>query len=301
MLRAAAVSASVVVGACSPNQGGGTEPSRDPLTVAAAFYPIAEAVQRIGGECVEVTNLTPPGVEPHDLELTPDDVEAIASSDLVIYLGSEFQPSVQDALGDAEGETLDVLTLIDTLPPPSSDGQDASSADPHVWLDPGRWADAVGKIAAAMQEVAPARNCDFADNARTYIHDLTDLDRAYRSGLADCRGDLIVTNHSAFGYLAAAYGFRQESISGLAPDAEPTPDRLATLRALVAREGVTTIFTEALISPQAAQTLADEAGVRTSTLDTLEGLTAEQVADGQDYDSIMRTNLDALRAARGCS
>jgi zinc transport system substrate-binding protein len=275
------------------------------LTVAASFYPVAAATEAIGGDCVEVVDLTPPGVEPHDLELTPDDVEAIAVSDLVLYLGSGFQPSVEDAIGDAQGQTLDVLSPVQTGPPPApedgaGDGQ-TELVDPHVWLDPGSWAQAIPPMAQALTSLNPDANCDFAANAKAYVDELDALDTEFRSGLDDCTSDVIVTNHAAFGYLASAYGLTQYSISGLSPDAEPTPERLAQLKDVVQELGVTTIFSEALVSPDVAQTLAEEAGVGVAPLNTLEGLTPEEITAGEDYASVMRTNLETLRSALGCS
>ena len=287
-----------IVSACSTQDGDtSTDAAPDSISVAAAFYPIAEAAEAIGGECVEVQNLTPPGAEPHDLELTPEVVESIASAEVVLFVGSGFQPSVQDALSEASGTTLDVLTVVETVPASPSEG---SIADPHVWLDPGLWAQVMPEIARAMNVAAPDAGCDFGANARRYSDDLAALDRAFSGGLRDCGTDLIVTNHSAFGYLAAAYGLRQESISGLQPDAEPTPQHIADLAELVRASGVTTIFSEELVSPEVAQTLAEEAGVQTATLNTIEGLTPQEIDAGESYDSVMRTNLETLRSALAC-
>jgi zinc transport system substrate-binding protein len=271
------------------------------LTVTAAFAPVAAAAEAIGGECVVVTNLTPPGVEPHDLELTPDDAAAIASAGIVLYMGSGFQPAVEDALGDAEGVTADVLALAETVPATPEEADGGLAVDPHVWLDPGLWADVMPRLGAVMADAAPQADCDFAANAAAYAKELETIDEAYSAGLADCSTTVLVTNHAAFGYLASAYGLTQEAISGLQPEAEPTPARLAELKELVEANGVTTIFTEELVSPDVAETLADEAGVRTAVLDTLEGATAGSGEAGDDYGSRMRTNLKTLRSALGCS
>ncbi|HEY6568155.1 MAG TPA: zinc ABC transporter substrate-binding protein [Actinomycetota bacterium] len=279
----------------------GASDDSEPITVATAFYPLAAAAEAVGGDCVEVVNLTPPGVEPHDLELTPDDVEAIGSADLILYLGSGFQPAVEDSLGDAQGRTVDILTLVDTAPAPPSESEEGLLVDPHVWLDPGLWAEAVQQIPRVMADVAPHASCDFSANARSYGAELSAIDEEFTTALNGCQVEVIVTNHAAFGYLASAYGLTQEAISGLEPDAEPTPARLAELKDLVDANGVTTIFSEDLVSPEVAQTLADEADVDTATLNTLEGLTPEQVDAGEDYASVMRTNLDTLEASLGCS
>jgi zinc transport system substrate-binding protein len=173
--------------------------------------------------------------------------------------------------------------------------------DPHVWLDPELYGELVGEVDTALTKLAPTDASTFHANAAALEDDLSSLDRDYAAGLAHCARDVIVTNHAAFGYLAAHYGLTQEAISGLAPDAEPSAARLAQLRTLVEREGVTTIFTEELVPPDVAETLANEAGVQTRVLATIEGLTAEEQAAGDTYDSLMRQNLATLEAALGCS
>jgi zinc transport system substrate-binding protein len=290
----------VLLGTSCASSGGSDQGSSGSLTVVASFYPVQEAAERIGGELVDVTNLTAPGVEPHDLELTPDQVEAIATADVVLYLGEGFQPAVQDALGDAEGVTIDLLARLPTVQPPSGSEQ-GLTVDPHVWLDPVLYARMVEEVRAGLVEAAPEDASTLRKNADAFARELSQLVDDYRAGLAGCERTLIVTNHAAFGYLAAEYGFTLEAISGLAPDSEPSAERLGQLIELVEQQGVTTIFTEDLVSPKVAETLAQEAGVQTAVLHTIEGLTDEEVATGDDYGSQMRENLSTLRTALGCS
>jgi zinc transport system substrate-binding protein len=271
------------------------------VSVVASFYPLAEAAQQVGGQHVEVTNLTAPGVEPHDLELKPSQLEAISTADVILYLGGGFQPAVEDAIGDARGRAVDMSDGLRTLPPPEEGSEPSLSADPHVWLDPVLYAQVVRKVEAALAAASPQNASAFAESAAAFGSKLDALDRAYRSGLAHCARDVIVTSHAAFGYLSQRYGLQQEPISGLSPDAEPTPQHLADLRALVERDGVTTIFTEELVSPKVAQTLADETGATTAVLNPLESLTPDEMSAGDDYVSVMRENLTELRAALGCS
>ena len=279
-----------------------SSPSGDPsgkLEVVTAFYPLEEAATKVGGDLVTVTDLTPPGVEPHDLELTPDQVQAIAEADVVFYLGGGFQPAVEDALADATGITVDVSAHLRTLPVPPGES-DTLTADPHVWLDPELYRQIVQEVADSLSGLRPADRSTFQANASGDEASLRALDRDYRSGLAHCVRDEIVTSHAAFGYLAERYGLRQEPISGLQPDSEPTPQHLAELEALVGSEGVTTIFTEELVSPKVAETLAQETGTTTAVLDPLESLTPDEAAAGADYASLMRQNLSGLEAALGC-
>ncbi|MGZ8600085.1 MAG: metal ABC transporter substrate-binding protein [Actinomycetota bacterium] len=278
-----------------------SEPVSDQgLTVVASFYPLAEAAERVTGDLGTVLNLTPAGVEPHDLELAPDDVEALVTADVVVYLGGGFQPAVEDAVGQAEGTVVDVLASSGELLPPA-DGDEELAGDPHVWLDPERFAAIVDAVADALAGVDPSSADPLRERAASFRGELEALDDELAEGLASCERRLLVVNHAAFGYLADAYDLEQVAISGLAPEAEPDPARLAELRTLVQDEGVTTIFTEELASPEVAEALADDVGVTTAALNPLEGLTDEEFAAGEDYGSVMRENLSTLRGALGCA
>jgi zinc transport system substrate-binding protein len=252
-------------------------------TVVASFYPLAYAAEQVGDGRVDVSNLTPAGAEPHDLEVSPQDVAAIREADLVLLLGDGFQPQLEDAAGTGKN----VVRLLDTpglgLHP---DG------DPHVWLDPLRYAKIVGRIGQALHEPAAA--------ARLQAR-LRDLDGEYRTGLAHCERREIVTSHEAFGYLAERYGLEQVAITGLSPEVEPEPGKLQKVVDLVRERGVTTIYFETLVSPRIAETVARETGAKTAVLNPIEGLTKNEISQGENYFSLMRTNLRTLREGLGCS
>jgi zinc transport system substrate-binding protein len=299
--RAALVGASLasLLSGCSRS---GSAAEVDRVSVVASFYPLAEAASKVGGDLVSVQNLTPPGVEPHDLELAPDDIEAIANADVIVYLGGGFQPAVEDALAEAEGAvTVDALNAVATNAAPASEAEEGLTVDPHVWLDPARYEEIVRAVADALAKADPANEATYAANAQAYIAQLAALDEEFRAGLSDCERTTIVTSHEAFGYLADAYGLTQVGILGLSPEAEPDPRRLAELRDLVEREGVTTIFAEELVSPKVAETLANEAGVQVAVLNPIESLTDAEEQAGEDYLSLMRENLDTLRRALDCA
>jgi zinc transport system substrate-binding protein len=262
----------------------GTGPARDSgkKQVVAAVYPLAYAAQRLGGSSVEVHNLTPAGAEPHDLEVSPSEVRLIRSADLVLLLGHGFQPQLEASAGNGKR----VLRLLDT---PGL--ARFANGDPHVWLDPWRYARIVKRIAAALHREAAAAGL---------VAELRGLDRAYRQGLSRCARHDIVTSHEAFAYLAQRYGLRQVAITGLSPEAEPAPKNLARVLQLVRRTGTTTVFFETLVSPRIADTVARETDARTSVLNPIEGLTPAEVKRGDDYFSLMRANLANLRRALGC-
>jgi zinc transport system substrate-binding protein len=269
--------------------------------VVASFYPLAEAASQVGGHLVSVQDLTPPGVEPHDLELAPDDVEAIATADVVVYLGDGFQPAVEDAVAqDAQGVSVDGLQAVATHPPPAGESEDGLTVDPHVWLDPARFQQIVEAIARGLTKADPSHSATYHANAQAYVGELGTLDGEYRIGLSSCERSTIVTSHEAFGYLGEAYGLKQVAIAGLSPESEPDARHLAELKDIVEREGVTTIFAEELVSPKVAETLASETGATVRVLNPIESLTPSQAASGQDYVSLMRSNLRTLREALGC-
>jgi zinc transport system substrate-binding protein len=215
-------------------------------------------------------------------------------------VGGGFQPAVEDAIDEAQGVTVDLLASVPTLPAVEG-GEEAPTVDPHVWLDPSRFATIAGEIEAALTESSVPETCDVADRGIDFRDELDALDERFREGLADCDLDVIVTSHAAFGYLTAAYGLRQVAIAGLEPDTEPDPRRLAEIAEVVRREHVHTIFAEELVAPDVAETLARETGADTAVLATIEGLTDDEASAGQDYLSLMEGNLDALRAALGCA
>jgi zinc transport system substrate-binding protein len=277
---------SVAVGALaiSFGCGGSPAPAGGPgqESVVASFYPLAFAAEQIGGSRIKVANLTPPGSEPHDLEVSPSDVAEIRVADLVLLLGRDFQPQLEEAAGDGEN----VVLLLDTpgLALRSND-------DPHVWLDPLRYARIVTRIGEALGNEAAARR--LVDRLRA-------LDREYRRGLSACQRHDLVTSHEAFGYLAERYGLRQVATTGLSPEAEPEPGKLQQVVDLIRDRGVTTIYFETLVSPRIAETVARETGATTAVLDPIEGLTEAEIAHGDDYFSLMHQNLRALQSGLGC-
>jgi zinc transport system substrate-binding protein len=263
--------------ACAVAGCGGARAAGGRERVVASFYPLAFAAQAIGGTAVDVQNLTPPGAEPHDLEVTPGDVQDLKAARLVLLMGHGFQPQLEDAAGSGSR----VLRLLDT--PGLGRSPDG---DPHVWLDPLRYALIVKRIGAALGRPAPAA---------LLVVRLKRLDGAYRRGLGHCARRTIVTSHAAFGYLASRYGLRQVAVTGLVPDTEPTPGALVQAIDAVRASGATTVFTEPLVSTRVADTVARETGKARATLDPLEG----QPAHG-DYFTVMRTNLGEIRKALGC-
>jgi zinc transport system substrate-binding protein len=282
------------------------------IKVVAAMYPLEFVATSIGGNLVSVENFTPPGVEPHDLELTPSQIVTLDDADLLLYIAG-FQPALEEAAQQsAPANSLDLLSVAGlNLLTATEDGHDHGAeedhadeeahsdeemvSDPHVWLDPERLIVVAKSVAAKFSEVDPDNSSIFATNLAKFVAELEALDQKFLTGLASCERDLIVTSHAAFGYLADAYGLTQEAIAGLSPDSEPTPKRLNEISKEAKADGITTIFFETLASPKIAQTLADDLNIEAAVLDPLEG-----ISEGQTYFSIMESNLKALQKALNC-
>lgn len=305
---AAGSAATLLVTACGGGDSG-TAAAGDGLTVLAGFYPLEWAAARVGGDLASVSSLTPPGAEAHDLELTPQDVASLSQADLVVYVEG-FQPAVDEAAEQEAGDAAwDAGQAADLSLAAADDGHGAEEeeghadgggiVDPHFWLDPIQLAAVGDALAERMSELDPDNAAAFEENAASLRADLEELDEEMQEALSNCDVDSLVTAHDAFGYLGDRYGFEVVGISGLEPSEEPSPAQLAEISELVEERGVTTVYTETLIDPAVAETVAAEAGVQTAVLDPIEGLTDESA--GEDYLGVMRANLAALQQGQSCA
>lgn len=311
-LTSLALAATATLAGCSSQGPGGSDES-DGVTVLASFYPLQYVAQQIGGDLVTVDNLTPPAAEPHDLELSPAQVREIGTADLVVYL-SGFQNAVDQGVEARAPEHVvdaaDAAGLVEHAEESAEehaehaeehDGHDHGVTDPHFWLDPSRLA-AVGQaVADELTAADPDHAEEYAQGALQLGQRLDELDQELADGLATCQGATLVTSHTAFGYLADRYALEQVGITELDPEVEPSPARLREIGDIVRDSGVTTLFSETLVSPKVTETLAGDLGVQTAVLDPLEGLSEDATAAGDDYVSVMRDNLAALEEGLVCA
>lgn len=283
--------------------------STDKFDVVASFYPMAFLAEQIGGDHVNVSSLTEPGQEPHDLEISAKQRAQLEESDAALYLKG-LQPSVDEAIGQAGLKTkIDAATLTtleDHGSPEDShehggeeehSEEEEHALDPHVWLDPVKYAEIAKGVGAAFEKADPDNAADYKKNTAALVKKLGELNTEFADGLKDTKSKVFFTNHAAFGYLAERYGLTQEAISGLDPESEPSPARIKELQEEAKADGVTTVFYETLVSDKTAKTLADDAGLKTDVLDPLEGITDK--SKGDDYIAVMQANLAALKTALG--
>lgn len=302
--------------ACSSNPGDGRTDGK--LDVVASFYPMQFLAQRIGGSHVNVSTLTKPGVEPHDLEISPRQTAQLSKAGLVVYLKG-LQPSVDRAIGQAEPRHVADAASYTSLEDHGTEvegeeghghgesgehGHEAheahegdASADPHIWLDPVRYAQVAEGVGKALEKADPDHAAAYKKNTAALVKQLGDLNDDFKTGLKGRSTDTFITTHAAFGYLSERYGLRQEAISGLDPESEPSPARMRGLHTTAKKDKVNTVFFETLVSDKTAKTLAGDLHLKTDVLDPIEGIGKK--SKGRDYFEVMRSNLTALRKALG--
>ncbi len=316
LIPTAALAGAVALGAtaltsCSGAGAVGGEDGK--LGVTASFYPLQFVAEQIGKEHVKVDGLTKPGVEPHDLEITPKQTAQLGEADVVLYL-KNLQPAVDKAVAQSGVKNIvDAATLTELEAHGASghdhgaeeahaegEGHDHShgeGTDPHVWLDPVKYAEIAKGVGAALEKADPGHAADYRKNTDELVGKLAALDTEFKDGLKNTASRTFITTHSAFGYLAERYGLDQEGISGVDPESEPSPARMKDLQAVAKKDNVTTVFFETLASDKTAKTLATDTGLKTDVLDPLEGIT--DTSQGADYFEVMRSNLKNLQKALG--
>ena len=269
------------------------------LKVMASFYPVYDFAQKIGGDHVEVTNMVPAGTEPHDWEPSTTDITDLESADVFIYSGAGMEHWVDSVLGSLSNQNLisvEASTGI-TMRDGYKDEDGDVGTDPHVWLAPENAKVEMENIKNAFVEADPDNAADYEANYEKWSAECDTLDEEFRTGLENVSSHDIVVSHEAFGYLCDAYGLTQLGIEGIEADSEPDPARMAEIQDFVKANNVKVIFSEELVSPKVAQTIADATGAQMEELNPLEGLTDDEIAAGEDYFSVMRSNLDELKAA----
>ncbi|MEV7563771.1 zinc ABC transporter substrate-binding protein [Streptomyces tanashiensis] len=308
----------VSLSACSGTSDAADKGSDGKLDVVASFYPMQYLAEQIGGGHVAVDTLTRPGVEPHDLELKPKQIGELGEADLVLYLKG-IQPAVDDAIAQAGVKhTVDAATLTELEEHGTEVGHDhageeaghdhaseeaghdhasEAGADPHIWLDPVKYAEVAKGVGSALEKADPDHAADYRKNTEALVKKLGDLNTEFETGLKNTATKTFITTHSAFGYLAERYGLEQEGITGIDPESEPSPARIKELQDIAKKDKVSTVFFETLASDKTAKTLAGDTGLKTDVLDPLEGITDK--SKGDDYIEVMQSNLAALKKALG--
>ncbi|MEU8978810.1 metal ABC transporter substrate-binding protein [Streptomyces sp. NPDC048309] len=312
LISGSAVAAATALGlgtlsACSDSSAADGK-SSGKLDVVASFYPMQYLAEQIGGTHVKVTNLTQPGQEPHDLEISAKQTAQLQEADAVLFL-KNLQPAVDDAVAQSQVKTKIDAASLTTLEKHGNEvgghaaahddtkGEETGGTDPHIWLDPVRYAEVANGVGKALEKADPKHAADYKKNTEALVKKLDGLNTQFKDGLAGTKTKVFITTHAAFGYLAERYGLTEEAINGLDPESEPSANRVKDLEKMAKADGVTTVFYETLVSDKTAKTIAGDAGLKTDVLDPIEGITGK--SKGSDYLQVMESNLKALQTALG--
>lgn len=330
-VRAATLGAATALMLTACGDGGAEESSTDvspdeaEFTLVTGVYPLEWLAAEIGGDRTAVIQLTEPGAEPHELELTGRQLADVSESDIAFYVEG-LQPAVDEAVEQEASEAaLNVADLVELRPAEDSHGDDDhghedddhdhgheeedhgdddhddhdhGDEDPHFWLDHELMAQTAQDLADRMSEVDPEGADLYEENAESVTAELASIGESYDEGLASCEHSEVVVGHTAFTYLTEAHDLEQIGVSGVDPDTEPSPAQIAEISDVVEDRDITTVFTEPLMPDETAETISSETGADVAVLDPLEGIVDE--SPGDDYPSIMQGNLDALTQALGC-
>ena len=286
--------------------------SNEKIQVMTTFYPMYEFTKQVVGDKGDVELLIPAGTEPHDFEPSAKDLAKISDSDVFVYNSPELETwtdNLTDTIDTKQTEIIQASKDIKLMEGTEHDHEEAHDhdtqeheehghsheLDPHVWLDPDLAIKEVETIRDQLSKKYPDDKAAFEKNAASYIDELKKLDEEFQTAFKDAKNKTFVTQHAAFGYLANQYGLTQEAIAGISPDQEPSPSRLSELKHYVDDNQVKVIYFEENASSKVAETLSKETGVKLEVLNPLESLTDKQIKDGEDYLSVMRENLTALK------
>ncbi|MDA9471178.1 metal ABC transporter substrate-binding protein [Enterococcus sp. 5H] len=279
----------------------------DTIKVVTTFYPMYDFAKNVVGDAGDVELLIPAGTEPHDYEPSAKDIAKITDADVFVYNSGELETWVKDVLENVDENKVTVVEAAGSIDlmagaehdddeEDDHDGHDHDhELDPHVWLDPVLAQKEVEAIRDALVKKYPEQKEVFEKNSAAYLEKLAELNTEFKEAFANAENKTFVTQHAAFGYLAKQYGLTQESIAGISPDQEPSPSRLAELKKYIEDNNVSVIYFETSASSKVAKTLAKETGVELAVLNPLESLTKKEQEAGENYISVMKENLEALK------
>lgn len=285
-----------------------------PPDVLVTHYPIQFLTTEIAGDDLRIDAFVE-GTQAHHFEPTIQDRVNVDEARLIIYQGAMFDPWVEDliqAAGDQAPHTLELASTVDLIDHAhdEDEGHDEdedhdsnahAEPDPHTWVDPLNMVHHANAINDALQDAFPQHQDAFENRTQTLVDDLETLHEAYRTHLSTCETRTIVVNHNAFAYLGQRHNITIEAVHGLNPDAEPSAETIDRLVTLVDEHNLTTVFFEEFVSPGVIETIAQETGAKTRMLSPLEALSTEQRDAGEDYITLMGTNLDHLVNAMRCT
>lgn len=277
------------------------------LRVVTSFFPLYEFAKNIGGDKAEISSFLPIGAEPHEWEPNIQEIQQLKGTQLFVYNGAGMETYIDKFISSGEFPGITFVKATDGISMIKADSAEddkqilaQGGLDPHVWNDPVLAEKEVTNIKNAMEKADPLNAQYYEDNANSYIAKLNKLDNDIKTGLSNCKKDTFVSFHNAFNYFTNRYGIHDVWISGLAPEADMPPQDIQKVVQIAKDKGVKVIFSEDLVDPRLANTLADEVGAQVLVLSPLEGINETEKQEGKTFLDKWHDNLQNLRTALEC-
>ena len=268
------IAALALMGACMTRDNVDERPS-----VVASTTIVADLIQQVSGDHIQIQTIIPSGADPHTFTLTPGDIRAVASADLIVLVGMSLSSIETDLAEKAKGRVL-ILTdsmALKPFPPMSGPGHgdehENDRLDPHFWMDLDLTIEAIATIRDTLSEVDEENAPDYVIRATSYQQKLQALDAEISETLRYLPAErkLLVTFHGAYGYFASRYGLTIVGFVAGDGEAEPSAAALADLIEVIEQTEVPYLFMEPQFNGQTLKQIAAATGTELRTLpsDTL--------------------------------
>ncbi len=273
------------------------------LNVVASFYPLADFAQNIGGDKIQISTIIPSGAEPHDFEPTPSSIKMLIDADVLIYNGAGLEPWLPHLLEGVDNEGLSKVDTTAGIELLAADGHrhDRGEFDPHTWLSPPIAKRQAKAIKDAFQKSDPSNSQYYGQNFAAYSEKLDALDFELKSAFSTCKRKDILITHATLSYFCKEYGCNQMAITGVNPEAEPSPAELIKIIEQAKEKNVRAVFFESLINPKSAELISKEINGYVLSFNSVHGLTDDEKERGEDYHSLMKGNIANIKKALDCN
>ena len=305
------------------------------IKVVATIFPIYDWVREIVGDDaahVKIDLLLDNGVDLHSYQPTAQDILAISTADVFIYVGGESDEWVEDVLASAMNPDLKAISLIESVgegikteeivegmehehehdhedeeghehrEDEDHEHEEEDEADEHVWLSL-RCAEKLTRVIAdALAGIDPDDAEHYQKNASVYLEKLADLDARYTETVNSAKYKTILFgDRFPFRYLADDYGLTYyAAFSGCSAESEASFATIVFLAQKVDELSLPAVMTIEHPKTRIAETVVQNTASKDQkilALDSMQGTTAADIQSGKTYLSVMEANLEVLKEA----
>jgi len=290
----------IVVGLVLVNTTTDAKHSSNTKSIGVSTFALYDIASHLLPQEIDVFMVVPFGVDVHSFEPTPKDMVRIQESELFFYSGAGLEPWSHAFTNNKNSVNMSQYVSLIEMDKDHEHHHNTYGLDPHYWLSIANMQGLSEEMASQLLEAFPKYSKQITGNAKSYITTLKALGQKSKAMFLECHKKEIVVNHNAFGYLAHDYGFKIHALSGFSPDAMPSASNMARLVRLVKQEHIKTLFFESFVSDKLMRSIAKESGADIEVLQPLANISGDAYEAGEDYVSIMQTNITKLAEVLEC-